>query len=147
MKQYPRAKVIGVLQSGSRILVEEFTGKHSKGVGAYYRPIGGSIEFGERSTDALLREFEEELQVTVEIKGYMGCMENIFAINEQIGHEIIQVYRVGFIEEKNYSKEKFEVLEGKHMSFANWVKIADFIVGDKILYPDSLINKLKGEKL
>lgn len=145
MKKYPRAKVIGILQSGSRLLVEEFTGEHSKGLGHYYRPIGGSIEIGEKSMDALLREFEEELQVTVVINGYMGCIENIFYINEQVGHEIIQVYRVSFTEEENYSKEKFEISEGGKLSFAKWINIADFIDGDKILYPDSLMNKLKGE--
>ncbi|MDN4606938.1 NUDIX hydrolase [Sporosarcina highlanderae] len=142
--RYPRAKVIGVLQSGNRLLVEEFSGVHSKGFGTYYRPIGGSIEFGEKSEDALLREFEEELQVKVEIKNYMGCIENIFSINEQRGHEILQVYGVEFSEKENYAKEKFEILEGGQSSFANWVNLADFIDGVKILYPDSLVCKLEG---
>ena len=52
--KYPRAKVIGILQSGNRLLVEEFEGEHSKGNGIYYRPIGGSIEFEEKSTAALV---------------------------------------------------------------------------------------------
>ncbi|MGE6259079.1 hypothetical protein ACQKCU_14415 [Heyndrickxia sporothermodurans] len=39
------------------ILLEEQEGKHSKGIGYYYSPIGGTIEFGEKSDETLAREF------------------------------------------------------------------------------------------
>ena len=59
---YPRAKTLGILLYDEQILVEEFHGKHSKGEGTYYRPIGGTIEFGEKSTDALVREYHGRIK-------------------------------------------------------------------------------------
>ncbi|MCG7344528.1 NUDIX domain-containing protein [Sporosarcina sp. ACRSL] len=141
----PRAKVCGILQSGSKLLVEEFTGEHSKGNGTYYRLIGGSIEFGEKSNEALIREFNEEIRASVEIEKYVGCIENIFHIKGQTGHEIIQVYKVAFVNKENYFREWFEIQEGGQLSFAKWVDRKDFITGEKVLYPDGLVKSLKGE--
>ncbi|MFC5604516.1 NUDIX hydrolase [Sporosarcina koreensis] len=141
--KYPIAKVLGILESGRRILVEEFDGEHSKGEGIYYRPIGGSIEFGEKSTNALIREFKEELNVTVEIDKFIGCIDNIFVINEQIGHEIIQIYTVVFVDKENYNRELFEIRENEKVSFAKWVDIMEFLSGEKVLFPDGLVEKLE----
>lgn len=79
---YPRAKTLGILLYNNQILVEEFQGKHSTGEGTYYRPIGGSIEYGEKSADALVREYEEELNVDIIIQQYIGCLENIFGLTK-----------------------------------------------------------------
>ncbi|WP_432357927.1 NUDIX hydrolase [Sporosarcina sp. UB5] len=141
-EKYPRAKVIGILESGHRILVEEFEGNHSRGNGMYYRPIGGSIEFGEKSAEALIREFNEELKVNVEIDRFIGCIENIFIINEQIGHEIILVYKVNFVDKENYNRTLFNIQENENVSFAKWINIMDFVTGEKVLFPNSLAEKL-----
>lgn len=142
--KYPRTKVIGILQSDNRLLVEEFEGEHSKGNGIYYRPLGGSIEFGERSTAALCREFKEEVNETVDIIEFLGCIENIFTINNRIGHEIIQVYSVVFVDKENYSREVFTIRENGRVSLAKWINIMDFILGEKVIYPDGLVDKLGG---
>ncbi len=59
-----------------------------------YRPPGGSVEFGELSGDALLREFYEELDVKVEIQRFMGTVENIYTHDGLQGHEIISFSQV-----------------------------------------------------
>lgn len=141
--KYPRAKVIGILQSGHRVLVEEYQGEHSRGRGPYYRPIGGSIEFGEKSIDALIREFKEELKLNVEIDAFISCIENIFMIREQIGHEIILVYNVGFVDKENYNRELFDIQVNEKVSFAKWINITDFITGEKVLFPDGLVEMLE----
>ena len=141
--KYPRAKVLGILQSGHRILVEEFVGEHSKGNGIYYRPIGGSIEFGENSTEALKREFREEVKETVAIEDYLGCIENIFRINGRVGHEIILIYRVSFEEKDNYSRNMFMIEECGQETFAKWVDMMDFVTGEKVLFPEGLVEKLE----
>ena len=41
----------------------------------FYRPIGGGIEFGEHSRDAVRREFREELDV--EQIGRASCRERV----------------------------------------------------------------------
>ncbi len=93
---YPRAKALGIVIFENKILLEEFKGKHSKGTGIYYRPLGGTIEYGEKSNETIIREYKEEIEVDVEIVSYMSCLENIFTIGLNIGHEIIQVYLVKF---------------------------------------------------
>lgn len=49
----PRANTLGLILKDQFILLEEQEGKHSKGSGYYYRPIGGMIEFGEKSAETL----------------------------------------------------------------------------------------------
>ena len=88
---FPRVKALGIVYRAEQILVEEFHGRHSKGDGTYYRPIGESIEFGEKSSMALIREYYEELKVEIKIGHYLGCLENIFKIDEEIGHELRRI--------------------------------------------------------
>ncbi|MCY9662649.1 NUDIX domain-containing protein [Paenibacillus chondroitinus] len=83
---YPRANVLGIVTRNKEVLFEEKFGKHSKGTGSYYRPIGGTIELGEHSRETLVREFYEELGVEIAIKSYVKCLENIFKVGENIGH-------------------------------------------------------------
>ena len=61
----------------------------------YCRPIGGTIELGEKSSETIKREYMEEIEVDIEIKQHLGCLENIFSIDGNIG-EIIQIYYVEF---------------------------------------------------
>lgn len=87
---YPKANTLGIILRNNKILLEELEGKHSKGIGIYYRPIGGTIELGEKSSETIIREYSEEIAVDIKIKRYIGCLENIFRIDENIGHEITQ---------------------------------------------------------
>ena len=56
----------------------------------YYRPLGGGIEFGEYGIDAIQREFQEELGVDLNNLKYLFTMENIFTLNGNRGHEIVE---------------------------------------------------------
>ena len=62
MNKYPqvRALVLGLIRSGDRLLVGE--GYDSVKQSFFYRCLGGGVEFGETSLDALKREFQEEIQ-------------------------------------------------------------------------------------
>lgn len=63
-----RVNVLGLIQRDDQLLLEEKFGNHSKGEGVYYRPIGGTIEFGENSSETLVREFFEELAIEIDIQ-------------------------------------------------------------------------------
>ena len=139
---YPRAKVLGIVYRGDKILVEEFHGRHSTGEGTYYRPIGGSIEFGEKSSRALIREYFEEMKVEIKIEQYLGCLENIFKVDEEIGHELIQLYVVEFVKDTDYELETFTVTEGNKISIAKWISLDEFASKHKKLYPDGLLEQL-----
>lgn len=140
---YPKAKTLGIIMSNNKILLEEQEGKHSKGTGIYYRPIGGTIELGEKSSDTITREYIEEIAVDIEIKRYMGCLENIFRIDGNLGHEIIQIYLVEFIDQNLYQKENFKVVEGKKTTFTKWISLEEIMDGKKILFPNGLTELLQ----
>lgn len=59
---------------------------------AFHRPLGGSIEFGERSDEAVVREIHEELEATFVDPDLLGILENIFTIDGETGHEVVFVY-------------------------------------------------------
>lgn len=140
---YPRAITLGLLIKDDYLLLEELEGKPSTDTGFYYRPIGGTIEFGETSDQTLIREYYEELGVEVSINRYIGCLENIFVIDEEIGHEMIQLYRVDFQDQSLYHKEWFTVSEGTKVGRAVWVAKKQFLSGQKVLYPAGLIDLLR----
>jgi 8-oxo-dGTP pyrophosphatase MutT (NUDIX family) len=60
------------------------------------RPLGGSVEFGETAEAALIREFREELGITVDIVRPPVFMENIFTHEGSLGHEILAIFTVAF---------------------------------------------------
>ncbi|MCA1063780.1 NUDIX domain-containing protein [Rossellomorea sp. AcN35-11] len=142
---YPRANSLGVIVKDNFILLEEQEGKHSNGIGFYYRPIGGTIVLGERSNETLVREFREELGIEVVVRRYISCIENIFKIDENIGHEITQLYLVDFKDRNLYQNEHFTVTEGNKVTCAKWVSKEEILTGEKVLYPYELIEILKQE--
>lgn len=142
---HPRANALGIVIKGESILLEEQKGKHSKGDGYFYRPIGGTIEFGEWSEETLVREFREEIDVEIIVKSYMTCIENIYEIGQRKGHEITQLYMVDLQSKDLYQKEKFTVTEGDKITCAKWIPLEDVYSGEKVIYPDGLAATLKLE--
>lgn len=140
---YPRANTLGLIIRNNEILLEEKEGKHSKGTGKFYRPIGGTIELGEKSSETIIREYSEEIAVDVKIKRYIACLENIFRIDGDIGHEITQIYLLEFIDRTLYQKEIFKVVEGNKTTFARWIPLEDIMTGKKVLFPDGLTELLQ----
>ncbi|GAK39044.1 hypothetical protein TCA2_1532 [Paenibacillus sp. TCA20] len=138
----PRANALGIVIRNTQILVEEQWGKHSQGTGTYYRPIGGTTEFGEYSQDTVVREFLEEIGAEIKVKQYLKCIENIFSIDENIGHEITQVYAVQFVDPDLYEVEQFQVTEQDKITIAKWISISEFINGERFLYPNGLTELL-----
>lgn len=106
---YPRTNTLDLFLKDKFILLEEQEEKHSKGIGYYYSPIGGTIEFGEKSDETLAREFKEKLGVEIVVNHYISCLENIFKIDQNVGHEITQIYAVNFKNENLYEKEVITV--------------------------------------
>ena len=92
-----RPIAICVFHSEGRILVSR--GYDSVKDSVYYRPLGGGIEFGERSRDAVVREIREELSAEVRATRILGTRENIFTLDGETGHEILWVYDAEFVDE------------------------------------------------
>lgn len=136
-----KVKALGLLFREKEMLVEAYYGKHSKGFGSYYRPLGGNIEVGEHSKETVVREFEEEIGIDVNVNQYITCLENRFQIGEEWSHEMIQLYTVSFCEAKYYEKETYSFLE--HDAVAKWISIKDVVDGNIHCYPNDLGAVLK----
>lgn len=104
----------------------------------FYRPIGGGINFGETSRQALIREVKEELNTKITALKQIGIFENIFTYQGKRGHEIIYVYDAKFVDPKFYSKKKIVVNEEGVKSNADWLKISDLAKKNILLYPVEL---------
>ncbi|QWU47206.1 MULTISPECIES: NUDIX hydrolase [Bacillus] len=139
---YPRAKAFGIVIHRNRLLVQEY----NTGAETYYRPLGGSIELGEKSANTVIREFKEELHTEVEIIDYLGCLENIFPLDGAIGHEIIQLYSLRLLDTSLYEMEIMNIKDEQTASYAKWIPSTAFIQKEKVLYPDGIIKYIQKKK-
>ncbi|HOU40862.1 MAG TPA: NUDIX hydrolase [Promineifilum sp.] len=110
----------------------------------FYRPLGGAIEFGEYSAEAVVREFREELGVVLTDVRYLGTLENVFTYNGQHGHEIALVYDGRFADPSLYDRPVIEGAEDNGAPFrAVWLSLAECAApGAPPVYPTGLLELL-----
>src|SRR4029077_20578498 len=58
----------------------------------FHRPLGGSVEFGERAVDAIVREIREELGCGLVEPVLLGVIENRFSYDGEPGHDVVFVF-------------------------------------------------------
>lgn len=104
-----RPIVICLFHNGNRILVSE--GFDAIKQDYYYRPLGGGIEYGESSREAIVREIQEELGVEIENLKLLDVLENIFIYEGQKGHEIVFVFDAEFTEKSLYELDEIDGFE------------------------------------
>ncbi|MGB5826304.1 MAG: NUDIX hydrolase [Pseudomonas mandelii] len=136
-----RALALCIFHHDGRILVNEaldpVTGK------PFLRPIGGGIEFGETSAQAVLREVDEELGLSITDVRLLGTLENIFTYAGTPGHEIVQVYDAKFVDASVYELLHLDAQESDGAAFvAKWLAL-DSITGETPLVPAGLYELLK----
>lgn len=140
MSKKPKIRVItlGLIQDKNRLFVSE--GYDSVKKQSFYRPLGGGLDFGETSLDALKREFQEEVKGELTNIQYLGCLENIFIYNGKPGHEIIQLYRCDFGDRKFYELDSIPFFEGNREVIATWIEIDRVKSGELVLVPTKLLD-------
>jgi ADP-ribose pyrophosphatase YjhB (NUDIX family) len=136
-----RTIVLGIFLHEGRLLV--FRGEDPARDEIFYRPLGGGIEFGERSRDAFVREMREELGAEVADLRYLGLIENIFTHQGRRGHEIALLYAARFAEPSLYEQGAFALAQDNGVPIeVLWKPLADFEHGD-LLVPRELLRLLK----
>ena len=137
-----RPIAICLFRHNGRILV--FEGYDPSKDKTFYRPLGGGIEFGEHSADAIHREIREELNAEVHDLVYLGTLENIFTFDGQPGHEIVQVYDGWLNDPELYEKTEIAAHEPvlDLPLKVSWKRLDEFGPGKLILYPDGLLELL-----
>jgi 8-oxo-dGTP pyrophosphatase MutT (NUDIX family) len=139
-----RVIAICVLRNGDRILAAE--GYDAIKQQAFYRPLGGTVEFGERSEETVHRELLEEISAEVANIRYLGTLENIFIYEGQKGHEIVLVYDGEFKDRSLYKKSVILGTELGSPFRAMWVDLNQVGPGLPPLYPSGLAELLEGAK-
>jgi len=135
-----RVLALGLIREGDRIFISE--GYDPVKQQTFYRVLGGGVDFGETSYDALQREFQEEIQAELTNIKYLGCLENLFTFNGKPGHEIIQLYQCDFVDPKFYQLEQIVFAEGERKKSALWININRFTSGELRLVPEKFFDYL-----
>ncbi len=133
-----RLKALGLHWRGDRLLAAEVLDDsgHVKGV----RPLGGTVEFGETAEAAVIREFREELGITIEILSSPVFMENIYTHEGSPGHEILAIFDVAFPADAFADQTRIEFLEHDGTKcFAEWFALDTLDLPEQPrLYPEGL---------
>lgn len=135
-----RAVVLGLIFWNDCIFVSE--GYDPVKQEKFYRSLGGGIEFGEHSLDALKREFQEEVQAELTNIQYAGCLENIFHFSGKQYHEIVQLYCCDFVDPRFYQLAPRPFSDGHLSCTAHWMSVSSFQSGELRLYPDGILSYL-----
>tara|TARA_Y100000996_G_C22488963_1_gene629379 strand:- start:212 stop:643 length:432 start_codon:yes stop_codon:yes gene_type:complete len=108
----------------------------------FYRLVGGCIEFGELSRDALKREFQEELSLEIKNCKLLSTFESIFTFNTIKMHETVFLYASDFKDPNVYNKKNIEGLEGSRKFNAVWISVSDFLNEKYKIYPKEIVRYL-----
>ncbi|PSP37688.1 NUDIX hydrolase [Halobacteriales archaeon QH_7_65_31] len=137
-----RPQVLGVVRRGDELLVEFYEGPDEQ----FHRPLGGGIEFGESSENAVVREFNEELEASVEPGAVLGTIENQFRWDGERFHEIAIVREIRFRDDAAYDREQFTVEESDgSRRTATWEPLDSFGAG-KLLLPAGIEELIQSER-
>ena len=133
-----RPIVLGVAIKDGKLLVSEGYDKLKDQ--AFYRCLGGGIEFLEKSDEALKREFVEELGIEITTKDFLGIAENIFTFEGKNGHELVFFYSID-INDSDY-KDEYTILDMEKETKVKWIDIEDLKSKKQIVYPQEVLKYL-----
>lgn len=139
-----RVVALAVIWRGDQVLVEQVVDDSGAIIG--WRPLGGRIEFGERATAALQREFREELGAPIDVRTRLAVLENLFEHHSARGHEIMFVYEAAFTLPQMYGRDEYLIIEGETASVARWMGLDEFCSGRARLFPAGLTDLLARER-
>ena len=135
-----RPLALCIFHHDGKILVNQF--HDAAGGQTLFRPVGGGIEFGERSIDAIAREVQEELGLSISDVRLIGTLESIFIYEGKTGHEIVQIYDARFDDVTVYEKPWLDGCESDGAPFrATWHDSSSFTATSRLV-PEGLSDLL-----
>ena len=140
---YIRVKAVCLFTSGDLLLaIDDFDPTKQS---AFWVPVGGRVEFGETSAEAIVREVREELSAEITDVRLLGVLENLFEFDGADGHEIIFVYDARFVDGSMYDQMEISGMEREKAFAAHWIDPSAPQNG-RPLYPDGLLGLLEGDQ-
>lgn len=125
-----RNVALGVaVRDGHLLVIDELDSVRGQ---RFHRLVGGGIEFGETSEQALRREFHEELGADLRSAESLGVLENIFEYEGEPGHQIAHLYLVESDAIDSLALDETRKVADED-AWAHWVDLSAL---DLPLYPD-----------
>lgn len=141
-EQHIQVKALGLVWQKGLLLASEIY--RDDGTVKGVRPIGGRLEFGETWQDALVREFKEELGVSVKLVGEPLVIENIYTHHGAVGHEVAFVSDVVFPAGVYTDDGPIQYCEDNgDQCVARWYDLSQLDCGGLELYPNGLKRRLQ----
>ena len=135
-----RINALCVIKNDNKILVSK--GEDVVKGEAFLRLLGGGVEFGEKSLEALRRELQEELGATLKNEKLLSIIENIFEFNGDLMHEVTFLYSAEIVEGYFFESDKFKILDSEKEKFAEWVSLDDIKEKGIKVYPERALDLL-----
>lgn len=136
-----RALALCIFHQAGKILVNRFHDPHTQQ--SFFRPLGGGIDFGERSEQAIVREIHEELGLPIHQLRLIGTLESLFVYAGKPCHEIVQVYDARFEAPSLYQRSHLDAQESDGAPFtASWHDSSSF-TAQSPLVPEGLQDLLE----
>lgn len=107
----------------------------------FHRLLGGSVELGERSEAAVVREIAEELGATLLEPTLLGVVENVFEFDGEPGHEVVFVYAGSLAEGEHVPPGGGTYADNGVPMRVEWRPLHDTDL-DVPLYPDGVVALL-----
>lgn len=142
LNQEIRARAVAVVRRDGRVLVER--GYDRVAGSRFYRAIGGHIDFGERASRTVEREWKEEYGLTLDDVRPLGVVENMFTYEGRPGHEIVFAFEGRVVEAEVYQRDEYAGIDpdGRRHE-AVWVSLADLRTDGIPLSPAGLLELLE----
>ena len=135
-----RVIAICLFRYKERILV--FQGFDQSSGTYFYRPLGGGVDAGETSAQALVREIREEVGAEVTQLQLLAVLESIFTVNGRAGHEIVFVYDGCFVDKTLYNQPLIEAVEDNGEALQATWRALSFFNDHHRLVPEALVELL-----
>jgi ADP-ribose pyrophosphatase YjhB (NUDIX family) len=125
------------MTNGERILVSKHYDPQKQDY--FCRPLGGGVEFGERSHDAIFREIKEETGFAITNVKLLGVLESFFDHAGQRGHEIVFVFDAEFEDRGLYDQAELPCTEAHYADFsASWLTLSEIESAKIRLVPEGI---------
>lgn len=136
-----RVVALGLVYRDDEVLVSRLSDPETGE--EFYRPLGGGVEFGEHSREAVAREFFLELGVSFVVEEHVDTVEDIFTFDGERAHEVWRVYRGHLEDEWPYERDELEAREPEldERFVAVWTHPDEFR-GGETFYPEGPVPSL-----
>jgi len=137
-----RVVALGAVRRDNELLVQV---EESPETGApFHRLLGGGVEFGEHSQEAVVREFDEELGVELAEPTLTGTFEQVFSYNGETGHEVWRVYEATIRETWPYNRGSFRFVEPELATehLTRWMPVERLRDDDTAFYTPDVLDAL-----